>query len=66
MTTEGSPWSTLIIRAWVKDEGGLRARLTEVDATDKPDRSVAVADNVESVIDATRAWLARVQQATAD
>jgi hypothetical protein len=61
MGNEGSPWSTLIIRAWVNEEGALRARLTEVDDDDNSDRSVAVAADAEAVISAIEAWLARVQ-----
>jgi hypothetical protein len=55
-----SGWSTLIIRVWVTEVGGLRARLTELDDVESPGRSVAVAGAVEDVLGETRAWLERL------
>ena len=52
----------MIIRVWLTegDGGGLRARLTELDDFESPGRAIAVAGDAEDVLDATRAWLARV------
>ena len=52
-----STWSTLIIRAWLDEWGGLRARLTQVDEVDNPESAVAVADDPEIVINVVRDWL---------
>jgi hypothetical protein len=62
MAVPASGWSTLIIRVWLAedDSGGLRARLTELDDFESPGRAVAVAGDVDDVLDATRAWLTRV------
>lgn len=60
MSPPRSGWSTLIIRVWVTDAGGLRARLTELDDVESPGRPVAVAGAVEDVLGETRAWLERV------
>ena len=57
-----SGWSTLIIRVW-RTEGAreLRARLTELNDVESSGRTVAVAGGVDDVLDATRAWLTRVE-----
>jgi hypothetical protein len=47
MVPARSTWSTLIIRAWLDESGGLRARLTQVDEVDDP----------EAVINVVRDWL---------
>jgi hypothetical protein len=60
MVAEPSRWSTLIIRLWFEDDGGLRARLTEVNDVEVPGRSVAVVDDVDAIVNATRAWLTRL------
>lgn len=60
MDVPAAKWSTLIIRVWLTDEFGLRARLTELDDLKGPERPAAVAGNANDVLDATRAWLTRV------
>lgn len=60
MDVTGSRWSTLIIRVWLTDGAPLRARLTELDDIEAPERAVAVVGNADDVLDATRAWLTRV------
>jgi hypothetical protein len=62
MVAEPSRWSTLIIRLWFEDDGGLRARLTEVNDVEVPEHSVAVVDDAEAVVSATRAWLTRLSE----
>jgi hypothetical protein len=59
MVIRSSQWSTLIIRVWLDEGAGMRARITEVDDAVNPERPAGVADDVEGVISATRAWLAR-------
>ena len=53
-------WSTLIIRVWLTDGTQLRGRLTELDDVEGPERAVDVVGDVGDVLDATRAWLAKV------
>jgi hypothetical protein len=60
----GSRWSTLIIRAWIDEGSGLRARLIEVSGIDDAERSAGVADDVEAVVKITREWLARLEART--
>ena len=57
MVDDPSTWSTLIIRVWVDEGGGFRARLTEVHDVDSPGRAVAAAHNFDGVLSATHAWL---------
>ena len=57
-----SSWYTLIIRVWVDETSGLRARLTEVNDVDSPEGQVAVVDDAEDVIDAVRVWLSRLEE----
>jgi hypothetical protein len=60
MDVTGERWSTLIIRVWLADGASLRARLTELDDIEGPERAVAVVGDADDVVDATRAWLNRV------
>jgi hypothetical protein len=53
-------WSTLIIRLWLTEDAQVRARLTELDDVQGPERAVALVGNADDVLDATRAWLMRV------
>jgi 16S rRNA G1207 methylase RsmC len=53
-------WSTLIIRLWLTEDAQVRARLTELDDVQGPERAVALVGNADDVLDATRAWLTRV------
>jgi hypothetical protein len=57
-----SSWYTLIIRVWLDETSGLRARLTEVNDVDSPEGQVAVVDDAEDVIDAVRVWLSRLEE----
>ncbi|HTT92267.1 MAG TPA: hypothetical protein VMF65_22120 [Acidimicrobiales bacterium] len=57
-----SSWYTLIIRVWVDETSGLRARLTEVNDVDSPEGQVAVVDDAEDLIDAVRVWLSRLEE----
>ena len=57
-----SSWYTLIIRVWVDETSGLRARLTEVNDVDSPEGQVAVVYDAEDVIDAVRVWLSRLDE----
>jgi len=66
MDVAGSSWSTLIIRIWLTEDSQLRARLTELDDVEGPERAVAVVGVVDDVVDATRAWLTRVLPAGDD
>jgi hypothetical protein len=66
MDVTGSRWSTLIIRVWLTDGLPLRARLTELDDIEGPERAVAVAGDPDHVLEATRAWLTRVLLASDD
>lgn len=66
MNVTDSGWSTLIIRVWRTEDSQLRARLTELDNVEGPERAVAVAGLVDDVLDATRAWLTRVLPASDD
>lgn len=51
----------MIIRVWrTEGPGNLRARLTELSDVDSPGHTVAVAGDVDDVLDATRSWLERV------
>jgi hypothetical protein len=61
-SSASSRWSTLIIRVWLTEgEGaGVRARLTELDDVESPGRTVAVAEGIDDVLEATRDWLVRV------
>ncbi|MGO8882786.1 MAG: hypothetical protein ACLQDY_18680 [Streptosporangiaceae bacterium] len=60
MDVPAARWSTLIIRVWLTDGAHLRGRLTELDDVEGPERAVAVVGDAGDVLDATRAWLARV------
>ncbi len=66
MDVTGSNWSTLIIRVWLTEGVHLRARLTELDDVEGPERVVAVVGDADDVLDATRAWLTRVLPASDD
>jgi hypothetical protein len=66
MDVTGERWSTLIIRVWLTEGAHLRARLTELDDIEGPERAVAVAGDADDVLDATRAWLTRVLLARDD
>ena len=60
MDVTAERWSALIIRVWLTDSAHLRARMTELDDIEGPERAVAVVGDAGDVIDATRAWLNRV------
>jgi hypothetical protein len=55
-------FETMVIRAWIEPghEDGFRARLTVADESGKPG-SPTVTSAPADVIDAVRAWLAKVQ-----
>lgn len=48
----------LVLRVWV-DEGGLRARITEVLALDGPEQQVAGQTTVDGICDLVLRWLQR-------
>jgi hypothetical protein len=62
VTQARSSWYTLIIRVWLDETSGLRARLTEVNDVDSPEGQVAVVDDAEDLIDAVRVWLSRLEE----
>jgi hypothetical protein len=58
---DGERSATLVIRVWLEEGDGLRARLTSARAPSEREAgdsaTVAVAASVEQVIDAVRGWL---------
>ena len=47
----------LVVRVWIEDEVGLRARLVGTLDVESPEETVRVVDSPEYVIAAVREWL---------